>query len=417
MAKYDPLIQRLVSEAGDELTLTFADVEQILGATLPPAARDYPAWWANSADDPTHSWARGWVAAGWLARVDLDTQRVVFRKADVPVVTAPPTRLEDLRPRAVEPVMDLVERAGVDVSEWAFNASGAPVASPRSNPNYCSDWSFGSTTEGFVLCLWFDDLVEEPGYRIVSRSDVHRHRLELEQERRKPGIDVSRRNAISQQARHARDFEFALEESHRLNHPVRVIINAGVRPTRVDYRELDDAPWFVHRRDGAGKWLIVRAVPPGTDEEGGPVPADDDNSPGADDYRRWASIKVRRGQPKFRADLIGAYGGRCAVTATRIEELLEAAHIVPHAEGTNYRVSNGLLLRADIHTLFDLHLLSVDDRFRVHLSKRLKFSDYRTYDGATLKTLPSTTAQQPSTGGLRMRHARFLAAEANRDDV
>lgn len=52
-----------------------------------------------------------------------------------------------------------------------------------------------------------------------------------------------------------------------------------------------------------------------------------------------------------------------------------------------------------------------------HLSKRLAFSDYRTLHGATLKTLPSSTAQQPSTHGLRMRHERFLAAETQRTDI
>jgi hypothetical protein len=207
---------------------------------------------------------------------------------------------------------------------------------------------------------------------------------------------------------------------------VRVILNAGRHrkageiadaPSQVEFRELDAAPWFVHGRDDASVWLLVRAVQPGDDERGDASPEDDDESPGADDYRRMASIKIRRGQPKFRAALIGAYGGRCAVTASRIEELLEAAHIVPHAEGTDYRVSNGLLLRADIHTLYDLHVLSVDERFKVHLSKRLAFSDYRLLHGATLKTLPSTTAQQPSTHGLRMRHERFLAAETQRADI
>lgn len=424
-SKYDPLIDHLAAQSAIEVTLTFADVERLLGEPLPQSAYKHGAYWANSANDPTHSWARRWVADGWLAQVDRDAHRVVFRRGDGASIAAAPTSLEDLRPTTMEPVMDLVERAGVDVADWAFTADGAPVTNPRANPNFCYDWSFGSTSDGFVLCLWFDGL-EQRGDRIVSDSGVGNHRRELEQLRDAPGIDSSRRSRINQQIRRAREFEYALDESWRRNKALRVILNAGRHrergeiadtPSHVEFRELDGQPWFVHGRDDAGVWLIVRAVPPGADDGCDAPPADDDVSPGADDYRRMASIRVRRGQPKFRADLIGAYGGRCAVTGTRIEDLLEAAHIVPHAEQTNYRVSNGLLLRADIHTLYDLQLLSVDERCKVHLSKRLLMSDYRLLHGATLKTLPSTTAQQPSAQGLTFRHERFLAAEAERPDL
>jgi hypothetical protein len=423
-SKYDPLIAHLAAQVGDQVGMSFLDVETLLGEPLPPAAYEHAAWWANSVDDPTHSWARRWVAGGWLARVDLGARRVVFRRiAGGAAPMTPPTRLEELQPTTIEPVMDLVERAGVNVADWAFTADGAPVTNARANPNFCYDWSFGSAVEGFVLCLWFDNLEQEKSGRIVSRSDVVPHQRELEKLRGAPGIDGSRRNAINQQLRRARDFEFALDESWRRNKAVRVIINAGVlggrgeAPSRVDFRELDAQPWYVHGRDDSGMWIIVRAVPPGADDGDEFPPVDEDDSPGADDYRRMASIRVRRGQPKFRADLIGAYGGSCAVTGTRIEALLEAAHIVPHSEQTNFRVSNGLLLRADIHTLYDLHLLSVDDRLKVHLSKRLLVSDYMTLHGKTLKRLPSTTDQQPSTLGLRMRHERFLATEAERTDV
>ncbi len=425
-SKYDPLIEYLAGQAGNQVILAFVDVERILGDQLPPAAYQHAAWWANSADDPTHSWARRWVAEGWVARVDLDAQRVAFRRRDDAMTVAPavpPMRLEDLRPTTVEPVMDLVERAGINVDAWSTTIDGVPIANPRSNTYYKFDWSFGSIAEGFVLNLWFDGLVQQRD-RIFSRSDVAHHRRWLEQLRGDRTLDVGKRSGLKLQSDRARDFEDALEQSWRRSMPVRVILNVGVHrqdneapgtSSHVDFRDLDDAPWFVHGRDEAGFWIIVRNVAPGVDEDGGPPPADDDDSPGADDYRRTASIKVRRGQPKFRADLIGAYGGRCAVTATRIEDLLEAAHIVPHREGTNYRVSNGLLLRADIHTLYDLHLLSVDERHRVHLSKRLMTSDYMLLHGTTLKTLPSTTAQQPSADGLRLRHERFLSAEAERD--
>lgn len=76
-------------------------------------------------------------------------------------------------------------------------------------------------------------------------------------------------------------------------------------------------------------------------------------------------VAVRQGQSRFRDDLLQAYGGRCAITGCTIEEILQAAHIMPHrGEHTNH-VQNGLLLRADLHTLFDLDILRIDADYRI----------------------------------------------------
>lgn len=419
-SKYDPLIDHLRSQVTHAVELSFAEINALLGDELPPTALEHPAWWANSPTDRTHSWARRWTAAGWRARANLANQRVTFERADN---TPQTTQLIDLRPTLHEPVMDLVERAGIDVSGWALTADNVPVANPRANPNYCYNWSFGSITEGFVLCLWHEELSER-GSQIVSDNDMGHHLRTLERLSSEAGSDAAKRSRLSQQIRRAQEFLYAIEESWRRNQSLRAIINAGIlrgnaeiaeTPSSVALRELDDEHWYVHSRDEVrGHWLLVRGIPPGATDDSTPSPAEDDTSPGADDARRMGTIRVRRGQAKFRTDLIGAYGGQCAVTGTRVEELLEAAHIVPHAQGTNYRVSNGLLLRADIHTLYDLHLLSVDDRYRVHLSKRLILTDYRNYHDVHLRSLPTTSAQQPSALYLKARHDRFLEAEASR---
>ena len=421
MSMYDPLIEHLSNYRGESLILTFVEVDGLLGEPLPAAARDHQAWWANTTNDPTHTWANRWTAAGWLARVDLLGKRVVFRRRGGAIPAA--TRLTDLVPAGRQPVMDLVARAGVDVSAWQFTADGRAVDNPRANPHYCYDWSFGSTAEGFVLCLWHGDL-EERDDRIVSDNGVGDHRKLLEQLRDEAGIDGARRSRLNQQIRRAREFEEALEQSWRRSLPLRVIINAGRHrlreeiadsASRVEVRALDERPWYVHSQDSAGgRWLLVRDVTPGADDGDDRQPDADDRSPGADDVRRLGTIKIRRGQAEFRASLIGAYAGKCAVTGSRIVDLLEAAHILPHAEDTDYRVSNGLLLRADIHTLYDLHLLSVDERHRVHLSKTLQTSEYLRHHGADLLALPSTIGQQPSAQSLQARHQRFLAAEAAR---
>lgn len=99
-------------------------------------------------------------------------------------------------------------------------------------------------------------------------------------------------------------------------------------------------------------------------------------------------------------------GYKCEVTGTRIVELLEAAHIVPHADGANYNTYNGLLLRADIHTLYDLNLLSIDENLQIHLAPSIKDSkEYGIYDGKSIKAVNLTN---PSPEAVEYRHARFL---------
>ena len=72
------------------------------------------------------------------------------------------------------------------------------------------------------------------------------------------------------------------------------------------------------------------------------------------------SVLGRRGQSKFRANLLATYGACCAITGCRLTEILEAAHIKTQSGGDDHRPENGILLRADIHTLFDLHLLAIN---------------------------------------------------------
>jgi hypothetical protein len=84
---------------------------------------------------------------------------------------------------------------------------------------------------------------------------------------------------------------------------------------------------------------------------------------------RQAWVKLRYGQPEFRKNLLAAYGGRCAVTGTAVPQILEAAHIQRYADEGESRVSNGILMRSDIHALFDAGLLGIEPKtYRVKLS-------------------------------------------------
>lgn len=69
---------------------------------------------------------------------------------------------------------------------------------------------------------------------------------------------------------------------------------------------------------------------------------------------------VREGQSLFRAQLLEAYRGRCAITGYDLPDALEAAHISPYRGRQTNLISNGLLLRADIHGLFDAGVIAID---------------------------------------------------------
>jgi hypothetical protein len=320
--------------------------------------------------------------------------------------------------------MDLLTAADIDVTAWSFRSDGSEVDTPKANPDYCYDWSFGTEDEGFVLCIWCD-LLDESLRAISYRENIQELARELERTSHDRGIEQTSRSRAQQQARRARAFDDALDLSFRKARPIKVILTAGDRRSRdeivekaskVALRSLDTESWYLHRysRD-TGECLLVRSiapdtVPPSASDEF----AEDDNSPGADDDRRLREVAVRRGQGEFRANLLAAYSRRCAVTGSPVAELLEAAHIIPHAEGRNYRMTNGLLLRADIHTLFDLYLLSIDERCIVHVSKALLGTDYWTFHNKSLKKMPDSLRDQPHSASLQSRHGRFLERERDR---
>ena len=108
------------------------------------------------------------------------------------------------------------------------------------------------------------------------------------------------------------------------------------------------------------------------------------------------SIVLRRGQRDFRLALLEAYQGKCAITGCDIPDILEAAHIVPYRGVDTNDVRNGLLLRSDLHTLFDCGLLSIDSKtMSVLLAKRILRTSYRALAGKKLRT-PKLAVQHPS---------------------
>lgn len=99
--------------------------------------------------------------------------------------------------------------------------------------------------------------------------------------------------------------------------------------------------------------------------------------------RRLNWRKVRPVQGKFRDDLLDLYDGRCLLTRCAVPEAIEAAHVLPHnGDPVRDRPDNGLLLRRDLHTMFDAMLWSIDPKTKkVQLGRRLVDKSYGTLDG------------------------------------
>jgi hypothetical protein len=114
----------------------------------------------------------------------------------------------------------------------------------------------------------------------------------------------------------------------------------------------------------------------------------------------------RRGQPAFREALLEAYEGQCAVTSCNATDALEAAYIIPYRGNYTHDASNGILLRADLHTLFDLGKIAVDTRsMTIVLADDLLNTSYRILVNRPLH-FPQDETQRPSTEGLDL-HRRL----------
>lgn len=125
--------------------------------------------------------------------------------------------------------------------------------------------------------------------------------------------------------------------------------------------------------------------------------------------RRFSEQEVRESQHKFRKVLDILYGNRCAVTGNSIRCVLEAAHILPHTSAkSNYDRRNGILLRVDIHRLFDANKIDFvwkqEELQLVILDENLKNTDsgYSHLENCTL-TLPSQKEDWPLSAYLIAR--------------
>lgn len=117
----------------------------------------------------------------------------------------------------------------------------------------------------------------------------------------------------------------------------------------------------------------------------------------------------RPGAEIFRDKILEAYNFTCAVTGSTAVDALEAAHIIPYFGTESDQIQNGLLLRVDIHRLFDLGLIGIS--FDHHRSRYVTYvhdhilTDYGQFHGASV-LIPSDGNMAPSVNALEVNKSR-----------
>lgn len=119
-------------------------------------------------------------------------------------------------------------------------------------------------------------------------------------------------------------------------------------------------------------------------------------------YGKPVLAKVRLGQGAFRVLVTDAYSRKCAISGEKTLPVLEAAHIKPYAFSGPHFISNSLLLRSDLHKLFDSGYLTITTDFKVEVSKRIKEEyengkEYYRFHGMTLRSLPKNGRNIPDS--------------------
>ena len=118
-------------------------------------------------------------------------------------------------------------------------------------------------------------------------------------------------------------------------------------------------------------------------------------------YGSEHTIRHRLGQGSFRIIVTEAYQRKCAITGEKTLPVLNAAHIKPYSEEGPHVIQNGLLLRTDLHTLFDKGYITIDDKYTINVSDRLRddFGNgkiYYVHHGQKLTVMPKQAADLPA---------------------
>ncbi len=267
--------------------------------------------------------------------------------ADTNEIGAPQAVLAELRPRSRNLVFDLVEKAGVDVTDWRESASDSRMV--KANPKYCYEWSYIEPGQLIVLNLWHANMVEEGGQVILRenfRADGERYR-------------TTNHNATW--ARRAERIDLAVQAALNGNLPVRVIILDGNRrdkssldtkPSSVKFRELDPEPWAIISYDWAtGATELRRGILAGRYVDQFDLDQADKSGPERREHIGSAFVR----NPAVRRRALTRAAGRCeacGLEGFRMESgalYLETHHVIPLGEGGADDDGNVVALCANDH--------------------------------------------------------------------
>lgn len=134
-----------------------------------------------------------------------------------------------------------------------------------------------------------------------------------------------------------------------------------------------------------------------------------------DERYRETLLKVRMGQGAFRILVTSAYGNACAITGDHTLPVLEAAHIKPFSLSGPHLISNGLLLRSDLHKLFDSGYMTVAPDYRIEISSAIRDEfhngkEYYAMHGRQLTIIPDKALDRPDRELLRWHNDNVFKA-------
>lgn len=156
---------------------------------------------------------------------------------------------------------------------------------------------------------------------------------------------------------------------------------------------------------GNRRWIAEQPVPDG--QGAGPAVDGFRPDPALDARQRvLREVVQRQGQARFREEMLRIYENRCAVTGCTVTPILEAAHVTPYRGEHTNDPTNGILLRTDIHSLWDLGLLAAEPATRtVWVSPSVKVdASYKALHGIALRE-PNPPELRPSAASLESQWA------------
>lgn len=242
--------------------------------------------------------------------------------------------LHTLRPTEPKRVIDLVEAAGHDVSDWAHFGG----AHPASNPKYCYEWCFRQAGRATIVCFWFENLREDNG-RFATV------------------LQIDESTFVGPRKKRILSLKEGLLQAHTSGVPLRVIVLDGTQYPDDDQKQsvacrlLDPVPWHVVECDrGSGTFRIERG--PGASMCFDQFDTDElFDTP----TQREVAGKVFIRSQQLRRDALSRAAGRCefcgdlGFVALDGRIFLETHHVVPLSEGGLDRADNIVALCANHH--------------------------------------------------------------------